>query len=73
MNKQGAPDTSRGREASGKHEGLRHPIEEKQQEKQRLGDVGLDDQGEVAEDDLRDRRSSGAGSQEPGERKPRRH
>ena len=51
-------------QASGKHEGLRHPIDENQREEQRLGEVGLDDRGDAAEDELRDRRSSGAGAQD---------
>lgn len=48
-----------GRDAGGQHEGLRHPIDDQHIE-QRLDDVGLEDQGDVVEDHLRDRRSSGA-------------
>lgn len=48
-----------GREASNPHHGLRQPADD-QRVKQALDDVGLDDQGEVLEDQLRDRRSSGA-------------
>jgi len=73
MNKQpNTPGTRNtgSRDASGKHEGLRHPIDEKQSEKQRLGDVGLDDQGEVAEDEVRDRGSSGAARGGDGNSKP---
>lgn len=73
MNKQpNTPEARKttGRDASGKHEGLRHPIDEKQSEKQRLGDVGLDDEGDVAEDELRDRGSSGAGRGGQGSSKP---
>lgn len=46
-------------EASGRHEGLRHPVDDAQRVQQRLDDVGLDDQGDVIDDELRDRRSSG--------------
>jgi hypothetical protein len=52
---------SGGSEAGGQQEGLRHPIDDEQRVKQRLVDVGLDDQGDVADDQLRDRRSSGDG------------
>jgi len=45
--------------ASGKHQGLRRPADDQRIE-QALDDVGLEDQGEVLEDDLRDRRSRGA-------------
>ena len=51
-------------EASGKHEGLRHPVDDDQRAKQRMDGVNLDDQGDIAEDQLRDRRSSGAGRSE---------
>jgi hypothetical protein len=50
---------SGGSEAGGQQEGLRHPVDDGQRVKQRLDDVGLDDQGDVADDQLRDRRSSG--------------
>ena len=53
-------------EASGQHEGLRHPVDDDQRVEQRLDDVGLDDQGEVVEDQLRDRRSSGAAPDDGG-------
>jgi hypothetical protein len=55
------PNTQRpgSSEAGGQQEGLRHPIDDEQRVKQRLDDVGLDDQGDVADDQLRDRRSSG--------------
>ena len=46
-------------EASGQHEGLRHPVDDDQRVEQRLDDVDLDDQGEVIDDQLRDRRSRG--------------
>lgn len=49
-----------GSEAGGQHEGLRHPIDDDQRVEQRLDDVGLEDEGEVLEDHLRDRRSKGA-------------
>lgn len=52
------------REASGQHEGLRHPVDDDQRVEQRLDDVGPDDQGEVVEDQLRDRRSSGKGPED---------
>ena len=48
-----------GSEAGGQHEGLRHPTTDDRQVEQRLDDVGLEDQGDVLEDDLRDRRSKG--------------
>lgn len=53
---------SGGSEAGGQQEGLRHPIDDEQRVKQRLDDVGLDDQGDVLDDQLRDRRSSGTPS-----------
>jgi hypothetical protein len=76
MNKQ--PNTpSKARdpgEASGKHEGLRHPIDDDQRVKQRLDDAGTDDQGEAVEDQLRDRRSSGTpGSEQAGKQDTKRH
>ena len=46
-------------DASGRHEGLRHPVDDDQRVEQRLDDVGLDDQGDILDDELRDRRSSG--------------
>lgn len=52
-------------EAGGQHEGLRHPIDDDQRVEQRLDDVGLDDQGDVLDDQLRDRRGSGT---QPAER-----
>ena len=65
---------SGGSEAGGQQEGLRHPIDDKQHVKQRLDDVGLDDQGDVADDQLRDRRSSGTPSNESaGNKDVRRH
>lgn len=45
-------------EASGKHQGLRHPDND-QRVKQALDEVDLADQGESAEDELRDRRGRG--------------
>lgn len=60
-------------EASGKHEGLHHPIDENERGKQRLGEVGTRGQADAAEDEMRDRRSSGARpedrSGEPGGRR----
>jgi hypothetical protein len=62
MNKQPSTPTGKqdaaDRQASGKHEGLRHPVDDDKQAKQRLDDVGTDDQ-DAGEDQLRDRRSSG--------------
>ena len=46
-------------DASGRHEGLRHPVDDDQRVEQRLDDIGLDDQGDVLDDELRDRGSSG--------------
>ncbi|MEG3192464.1 hypothetical protein [Lysobacter sp. D1-1-M9] len=54
-------DVQGGREASGKHHGLRQPHDE-QRIDQALDDVGLVDQGAAIEDDLRDRRSNGTPS-----------
>lgn len=45
--------------ASNRHQGLRRPADDQRIE-QSLDDVGLEDLGEVLEDDLRDRRSRGA-------------
>lgn len=50
---------SGGSEAGGQQEGLRHPIDDQQRVKQRLDDADLDGEGDVAEDQLCDRRSSG--------------
>ena len=55
---------SGGTEAGGQQEGLRHPVDDTQRVKQRLDEVGLDDQGDVADDQLRDRRSSGTQSED---------
>lgn len=53
------PAGPRAGEASGRHEGLRHPVDDDQQIHQRLDEVGLEDQGDVVEDALRDRRGRG--------------
>lgn len=53
----GSPGKARG-EASGKHQGLRHPDDD-QRVKQALDEVDLQDQGESVEDELRDRRGRG--------------
>lgn len=45
--------------ASNRHQGLHQPADDQRIE-QALDDVGLEDLGEVLEDDLRDRRSRGA-------------
>ena len=45
--------------ASGQHQGLHRPNDDQRVE-QALDDVGLEDQGDVLEDQLRDRRSRGA-------------
>ena len=45
--------------ASGQHQGLHRPSDDQRVE-QALDDVGLEDQGDVLEDQLRDRRSRGA-------------
>lgn len=76
MNRQ--PDTpakARGPgEASGKHEGLRHPVDDDQRVKQRLDEVGTDETADAVEDQLRDRRSSGAPrEQQAGKQEPKRH
>lgn len=55
---------SGGSEAGGQQEGLRHPVDDEQRVKQRLDDVGLDDQGDIVDDQLRDRRSSGTPSKQ---------
>ena len=56
---QDAPrDIDRRGEASGTHQPVRRPDHDQSIE-QRLDDVGLEDRGDVLEDDLRDRRSRG--------------
>ena len=45
--------------ASGQHQGLHRPSDDQRVE-QALDDVGLEDQGDVLDDQLRDRRSRGA-------------
>ena len=60
---------SGGSEAGGQQEGLRHPVDDGHRVKQRLDDVGLDDQGDVADDQLRDRGSSGAPSNDSADNK----
>lgn len=45
--------------ASGQHQGLHRPNDD-QRVGQILDDIGLDDRGEILEDQLRDRRSRGA-------------
>ena len=52
------PDVARAGEAGGQHQPVRRPDHDQPVE-QRLDDVGLDDRGDVLEDDLRDRRSRG--------------
>jgi hypothetical protein len=52
-------DASRASEASGRHHGLYRPGNE-QRVDQKLDKVGLDDQGDMLEDEQRDRRSRGA-------------
>jgi len=49
--------------ASGQHQGLHRPSDD-QRVGQALDDVGLEDQGDVLEDQLRDRRSRGGPPQE---------
>jgi len=63
---------SGGTEAGGQQEGLRHPVDDGQRVKQRLDEAGLDDQGDAADDQLRDRRSSGTRSGEKGAGEARR-
>ncbi|MGH8076798.1 MAG: hypothetical protein ACREPE_05665 [Lysobacter sp.] len=59
QNKQpGAGGPGQEGQASGKHQGLRHPDDD-QRVKQALDEVDLADQGESAEDELRDRRGRG--------------
>ena len=53
-----APERLRSGEASGRHQSLRRPDDAKRIERA-LHVVGLEDQGDVVEDQLRDRRSSG--------------
>jgi len=60
-------------EASGKHEGLRHPVDDDQRVKQRLDEVGADETADAVEDQLRDRRSSGAPREQAGKQEPKRH
>lgn len=52
-----SPESDTG-QASAKHQGLRHPDND-QRTRQALDEVDLADQGESAEDELRDRRSRG--------------
>lgn len=49
---------NRSSEASGKHQGLHRPGDD-QRVRQVLDHVGLEDRGELVEDELRDRRGSG--------------
>ena len=51
-------DIARAGEAGGQHQPVRRPDHDQPVE-QRLDDVGLDDRGDVLEDELRDRRSRG--------------
>ena len=51
-------DLARAGEAGGQHQPVRRPDHDQAIE-QRLDDVGLEDRGDVLEDDLRDRRSRG--------------
>ena len=51
-------DLARAGEAGGQHQPVRRPDRDQSVE-QRLDDVGLEDRGDVLEDDLRDRRSRG--------------
>ena len=51
-------DLARTGEAGGQHQPVRRPDQDQSIE-QRLDDVGLEDRGDVLEDDLRDRRSRG--------------
>lgn len=51
-------DLARAGEAGGQHQPVRRPDHDQSVE-QRLDDVGLEDRGDVLEDDLRDRRSRG--------------
>jgi hypothetical protein len=66
-------------DASGQHEGLRHPVDDDRRVEQRLDNVGLEDQGDALEDRLGARRSSGtpdaepAPDAEPGTQERRRH
>jgi len=57
----GTPRDKGGREAGGQHQGLRQPDDDQRVE-QALDDVGLEDQGDAVEDQLRDRRGSGVPS-----------
>lgn len=58
-----APVTRSSGVASGQHQGLHRPSDDQRVE-QALDDVGLEDQGDVLEDQLRDRRSRGAPPQD---------
>lgn len=51
-------DLGRRGEAGGQHQPVRRPDHDQPVE-QRLDDVGLEDRGDVLEDELRDRRGSG--------------
>ena len=57
-------DASRGAQASVRHQPLRRAAGDRSQA-QRLRDVGLEDEGEAFEDELRDRHSNG--TPRPGE------
>jgi hypothetical protein len=62
-----------GSEAGGQHQGLRHPADDRNVQ-QRLNEVGLDDQGDALEDELRDRRSRGVpGVDDSSRERSRRH
>ena len=54
-----APDPSLNGVASRQHQGLHRPNDDRRVQ-QALDNVGLEDRGEVLEDQLRDRRSRGA-------------
>ena len=51
-------DASHGPQVSGRHQSLRRDAGDRGQT-QRLKDVGLEDEGEAFEDELRDRHSNG--------------
>ena len=65
--------SGRASEASGRHEGLRHPVDDDRRVEQRLDDVGLEDQGDVLDDELRDRRGSGTPATSPAGQDIQRH
>ena len=65
MNMPRTPSSGSGSEASGRHEGLRHPVDDDQRVEQRLDDVGLEDEGDVLDDALRDRGSNGVSPAPP--------